>query len=84
MTVESSGDRHEWLTTLELAERLDVRVAHLRSLVASRRIPFAKVGRLVRFHWPSVEAWLTGDGTSSPPRSCADVPSNEVERDRVS
>lgn len=61
MMVESPSNSHEWITVLELAERLGVRVAHLRSLVAERRIPFGKVGRLVRFHWPAIEAWLTTD-----------------------
>ena len=48
----------EWLSIGRVAERLDVRVDHLRALVARGEIPFGRVGRLVRFHWPTVEQWV--------------------------
>jgi len=49
----------DWLTVQALADLLHVRVGHLRALVARQAIPFGKIGRLVRFHWPTVERWVT-------------------------
>jgi len=48
----------EWISAARLANLLDVRVDHLRSLVARREIPFGRVGRLVRFHWPTIQRWI--------------------------
>lgn len=42
----------------ELAEYLDVSVNTLRSWVWQRRIPYSKVGRLVKFDRLKIEAWL--------------------------
>ena len=56
--VDVPGPRGEWLTISCVAERLDVRVDHLRALVARGEIPFGRVGRLVRFHWPTVQRWV--------------------------
>jgi excisionase family DNA binding protein len=41
-----------------VALRLGVRVRHVRRLVAERRIPFIKWGRLLRFDPDEIEAWL--------------------------
>lgn len=49
----------EWVTVDRLAALLDVRVDHLRSLVQRREIPFGRVGKLVRFHWPTIQRWVT-------------------------
>lgn len=51
-----------WLAIDELAELLDVRVDHLRALVSRGEIPVGRVGRLVRFHWPTVQRWVTERG----------------------
>lgn len=64
-----NGSVPEWLSTRDLAGRLDVRVAHLRALVSRGVIPFAKVGRLVRFHWPTIEEWLRGPSRNAPKHS---------------
>ena len=37
------------LTIDQLAERLGVSIRHIRRLVAERRVPYLKVGWLVRF-----------------------------------
>ena len=42
----------------QLAERLGTSVRHLRRLVAERRIPFVKLGGLVRFDIAEVETWV--------------------------
>ena len=41
-----------------LAQRLGVRDKFVRRLVDERRVPFVKVGRLVRFDPAQVDAWL--------------------------
>ncbi|MHB8243725.1 MAG: helix-turn-helix domain-containing protein [Acidimicrobiales bacterium] len=46
------------LTIDQLAERLGVTVRHIRRLVAERRVPFLKVGRLIRFDPAEIALWL--------------------------
>jgi len=41
-----------------LAERLGVNHRYVRRLVAERRLPFIKLGRLLRFDPAEIEAWL--------------------------
>jgi excisionase family DNA binding protein len=41
-----------------LATRLGVTVRFVRRLVEERRVPYVKVGRLVRFDPAEVEGWL--------------------------
>jgi excisionase family DNA binding protein len=53
------------LTIEQLAERLGITVRHVRRLVAERRVPYLKVGRLVRFDPEAINAWL--DATRSRP-----------------
>ncbi|MGH1492072.1 MAG: helix-turn-helix domain-containing protein [Acidimicrobiales bacterium] len=42
------------------AERLAISPRFMRKLVAERRIPFLKVGRLVRFDVADLNRWLDG------------------------
>jgi excisionase family DNA binding protein len=42
----------------ELAEHLGVTVRHIRRLIAEHRVPYLKVGRLVRFDPGDVTKWL--------------------------
>jgi excisionase family DNA binding protein len=42
----------------ELAQTLGTTVRHIRRLVAERRVPFIKVGGLVRFDPAEVARWL--------------------------
>ena len=42
----------------ELAAELGVKISYVRRLVHERRIPYVKVGRLVRFDPIEVNAWL--------------------------
>jgi excisionase family DNA binding protein len=55
------------LDVAELAERLGVTPRHVRRLVAERRIPFLKWGRLLRFDPNEIVAFL--DDARVPPRS---------------
>lgn len=42
----------------ELAAYLSITVRHVRRLVQDRRIPFLKVGGLLRFRRSAIDAWL--------------------------
>ena len=42
----------------DVAARLGVNPRYIRRLVAERRIPFIKLGHLLRFDPAEVEAWL--------------------------
>jgi excisionase family DNA binding protein len=55
------------LTIDQLAERLGTSVRHVRRLVAERRVPYVKVGRLVRFDPEAVKSWL--EAASMVPRA---------------
>jgi len=48
------------LTIDQLAERLGVSIRHIRRLVAERRVPYLKVGWLVRFDPAEITVWLDG------------------------
>jgi excisionase family DNA binding protein len=52
----STTARH--LSIDELADRLGITVRHVRRLVAQRRVPYLKVGRLVRFDPVEIAEWL--------------------------
>ena len=46
-------------TTIDqLAERLGITVRHVRRLVAEKRVPYLKVGKLVRFNPDEIKQWL--------------------------
>jgi excisionase family DNA binding protein len=42
----------------ELGRLTSIKVATLRKYVAKRKIPFVKVGRLVRFRPSEIEVWI--------------------------
>jgi excisionase family DNA binding protein len=42
----------------ELERRTAIKQATLRKYVLQRKIPFVKIGRLVRFDLPEIEAWI--------------------------
>jgi excisionase family DNA binding protein len=46
------------LTIDQLAGRLGITVRHVRRLVAEKRVPYYKVGRLVRFDPAEITTWL--------------------------
>ncbi len=48
------------LSVGQLAGRLGTTPRHVRRLVAERRVPFVKVGRLVRFDPDDIAVWLDG------------------------
>jgi excisionase family DNA binding protein len=42
----------------ELGKQTSIKVATLRKYVAQRKIPFVKVGRLVRFRPSEIDGWI--------------------------
>jgi excisionase family DNA binding protein len=48
------------LTIDQLAAHLGVTPRHVRRLISERRLPFLKVGRLVRFNPKDIARWLNG------------------------
>ena len=58
------------LTIDQLAERLGVSIRHVRRLIAERRVPYLKVGWLIRFDPADIAAWL--DGARHPQRQGGD------------
>ena len=72
----------------ELAERLNISVRHVRRLVAERRVPYLKVGHLLRFEPAAIDAWLQGliacSGPGEGDRSVVALTSRGGRRDRRS
>jgi excisionase family DNA binding protein len=46
------------LTIEQLADQLATSIRHIRRLVAEKRVPYVKVGRLVRFDPDEIAGWL--------------------------
>jgi len=54
----SPEDALSFVRIEDVAFRLGVSVRHIRRLVAGRRIPYIKIGRLLRFDPQELAAWL--------------------------
>jgi len=50
----------EFLTIDDLSQYLGIKKSSLYSMVEKREIPFYKIGRLVRFKKPDIDAWVAG------------------------
>lgn len=48
------------LTIDQLAEQLGITTRHVRRLIAERRVPYLKVGKLARFDPAEIAGWLDG------------------------
>lgn len=55
-------DKLVW-TIEDVACELDCSIRHVYKLIATDRIPYAKVGRLVRFSSVRISEWLKQGGT---------------------
>jgi excisionase family DNA binding protein len=58
MTNSKLDSIPELMSIDQLAQRLGITVRHVRRLVAERRVPCYKVGRLVRFDPDEIGEWL--------------------------
>jgi len=55
------------LTIEQVAEHLGVEVRHVRRLVAERRIPYIKWGRLLRFAPDEIAEWIDNQKIQATP-----------------
>lgn len=57
----TNTDKREspWMTVLEVAYYLSVSPGTVRNWVSQRYIPFARRGRVVRFHQEKIDTWLS-------------------------
>lgn len=58
-SIETKLVETPWLTVLEVAAYLSVSAGTVRNWVSQRRIPFARRGRVVRFHREKIDRWLS-------------------------
>ena len=65
LTESGNQDGREWLTVSQLARRLVLRESHIRALVRRGDLPVVRVGRLLRFHWPTVKSNLLTEDQSN-------------------
>jgi len=56
--VTTEDSLPQLLTIDQLVERLGTSTRHIRRLIADRRIPYLKVGKLVRFDPDEINEWL--------------------------
>lgn len=59
------------LTIEQLGEQLGTSTRHIRRLVAERRIPYLKVGKLVRFDPDDINRWLDDSRVGLQPANVA-------------
>lgn len=63
MGAPAAARRHSLPTLIDLEEaahHLGTTTRHLRRLIAERRIPYVKIGHLIRFDPRELEGWLEG------------------------
>ena len=58
MTEPMEYEVPELMSIDQLAQRFGITVRHVRRLVAEKRVPYYKVGRLVRFDSAEIRGWL--------------------------
>jgi excisionase family DNA binding protein len=56
---ESGPDRRQLIDIPTLAQWLGTSIRHVRRLVAERRVPYFKVGHLIRFDPEEIWQWLS-------------------------
>ena len=51
-------DKAALISVEQLADELGVAVRYVRRIIAERRIPYVKVGHLIRFERDEVDRWV--------------------------
>lgn len=76
------GLGHRMLTLEQICEWLNITERHARKLVERNEIPFRKVGRLLRFYEPDVDAWTRPTPRPVPIPVAQVAPSRAISRPR--
>lgn len=69
---ETAQKPSPWMAPEEAAQYLGIALGTLRNWTSARFIPFAKKGRVVRYHRDTIDKWLTKGACPGRP-SLADV-----------
>ena len=56
--VSHSQIDDQWMTVKEVVVYLKASERQIRDMVYQRRIPYSKLGRLLRFHRPTIDKWM--------------------------
>lgn len=56
--VSDNRTDETWMTVEEVAQHLKATERQVRDLVYRRKIPYSKLGRLLRFHRPTIDDWM--------------------------
>ena len=67
-----------WMTYKEAAAYVQVTVGTLRNWVSAKYVPFARRGRVVRFHRDKIDHWLR-QGECHGRRTLADLPQARID-----
>ncbi len=59
MSMRGESEAWGWIGTAELSESIGVTVRTVYRLVETQGLPAYTVGRVIRFHRPEVDAWLS-------------------------
>lgn len=54
----NDSTKGEFLNIDELCAKLKVKKQFVRKLTHQRKIPFRKIGRMVRYYWPDINKWI--------------------------
>lgn len=58
MSGTTETRQNDLMDIQQLADRLGVGVRYVRRLVAERRVPYIKLGHLLRFDPADIDAWI--------------------------
>jgi excisionase family DNA binding protein len=58
---------NEYITKNQVAERFQVTPRTIEAWMSRRLIPFQKIGRTLRFHWPTLVAFVNEQAAKSFP-----------------
>lgn len=59
MRAPTSEAESPWMTPIEAAAYLGIALGTLRNWTSAKFVPFSKRGRVVRYHRPTIDTWLS-------------------------
>lgn len=68
---KGAGPEGPWLDYAGAVERTRLSISYLRKAVMADRIPHRKIGRRVLFRVDELDAWLDGNGGTTPSQEAA-------------